>query len=168
MAELEKFIHQAPAELPPLVKIALIHVQFETIHPFLDGNGRTGRLLITFLLIQFELLEKPVLFLSSYFKKYRNQYYEKLNKYHEGFVDEWVEFFLDGIIETSKQAIQTSSQIVKVRDQDMQKIQTLAKRESASTLKVLNYLFQNPIITTKLVMKETDFSFWQFLLSFFK
>lgn len=124
----------------------------------MDGNTRTGRLLITFLLIQFELLKNPVLCLSSYFKKHREQYYEKLNKYHQGFVDSWLDFFLDGVIEISDKAIQTSGQIVKVRGNDMQKIQSLAKRGSESSLKVLNYLFQNSIITTKLVMNEIGFS----------
>jgi len=157
LSDIEKFIHYDNNTID-IIKIGLIHSQFETIHPFLDGNGRTGRLLITFLLIQFDLLENPVLFLSSYFKKHKDQYYEKLNKYHQGFVNEWLIFFLDGVIETSKQAIQASSQIVKVRDNDLQKIQTLAKRESTSTLKVLNCLFQNPIVNTKTIMSKTGFS----------
>lgn len=156
--DLEKFIYDETATLP-IISIAYVHAQFETIHPFLDGNGRVGRLLITFLLMKKGVLEKPVLFLSSYFKKHKKVYYDKLSGYHDnGDVFEWVEFFLDGVIETAKEAIETSSEIRKIRDKDMEKIQGLSKRESESGVKVLNYLFQYPIVTTKSVMKATGFT----------
>ncbi len=156
--DLEKFIYDDTSTLP-IISIAYMHAQFETIHPFLDGNGRVGRLLITFLLMKKGVLEKPVLFLSSYFKKHKKVYYEKLSGYHdEGEVFEWVEFFLDGVIETAKEAIETSSEIRSIRDKDMGKIQGLSKRESESGVKVLNYLFEYPIITTKSVMKTTGFT----------
>lgn len=156
--DLERFIHNEALTLP-IISIAYTHAQFETIHPFLDGNGRVGRLLITFLLMKKGVLEKPVLFLSSYFKKHKKVYYEKLSGYHDnGDVFEWIEFFLDGVIETAKEAIGTSSEIRKIRDKDMEKIQGLSKRESESGVKVLNYLFQYPIVTTKSVMKATGFT----------
>ena len=156
--DLEKFIHNDTSTVP-LISIAYIHAQFETVHPFLDGNGRVGRLLITFLLMKKGVLEKPVLFLSSYFRKHKKIYYDKLSGYHDnGDVFGWVDFFLDGVIETAKEAIETSGEIRKIRDKDMQKIQSLSKRESDSGVKVLNYLFENPIITTKSVMNTTGFT----------
>jgi len=158
LSDLENFIYDDVSTLP-IISIAYTHAQFETIHPFLDGNGRVGRLLITFLLMKKGVLEKPVLFLSSYFKKHKRVYYDKLSGYHDnGDVFGWIEFFLDGVIETAKEAIETSSEIRKIRDRDMEKIQSLSKRESVSGVKVLNYLFQYPIVTTKSVMKATGFT----------
>ena len=104
LTDLEKFMHSNDDVLT-LVKAALIHAQFETIHPFLDGNGRTGRMLITFYLWKEGYLEKPVLFLSSYFKKHQKVYYERLFGYHFGSVSDWVDFFLDGVIEIAGEAI---------------------------------------------------------------
>lgn len=154
----ETFLHDDSATLP-LVEIAYAHAQFETIHPFLDGNGRVGRLLITFLLMKKGVLEKPVLFLSSYFKKHQKLYYAKLSGYHdEGNVFDWVNFFLDGVIETAKEAIVVSGTIRKIRDEDMAKIQSLSKREAESGVRVLNYLFENPIVTTKSIMEATGFT----------
>ncbi|MDD2935347.1 MAG: Fic family protein [Candidatus Pacebacteria bacterium] len=155
--DLEKFIYDDTSTLP-LVAIAYAHAQFETIHPFLDGNGRVGRLLITFLLMKKGILEKPVLFLSSYFRKHKKIYYTKLGGYHDGEVFEWVDFFLDGVIETAEEAIAITDNIRKIRDEDMEKIQVLAKRESDSGVKFLQYLFENPIVTTKSVMRATGFT----------
>ena len=155
--DLEKFLHDDVSTLP-IISIAYAHAQFETIHPFLDGNGRVGRLLITFLLMKKGILEKPVLFLSSYFKKHKKIYYNKLEGYHDGDVFEWLDFFLDGIITTAKEAIETSDKIRKIRDKDMEKIQSLSKRESVSSVVVLNYLFENPIVTTRSIMTATGFT----------
>ena len=155
--DFEKFLHDKESTLP-LLHIALVHAQFETIHPFLDGNGRTGRLLITLLMYQRELLERPVLFLSSYFRKYQKIYYAKLNGYHAGEVDEWLDFFLDGIIETAGESIAVSKKIRQRRDEDMAKIQGLAKRESESGMIVLSRLFANPIINIRLIMEWTKFT----------
>lgn len=155
--DFEKFLYDKESTLP-LLHIALVHAQFETIHPFLDGNGRTGRLLITLLMYQRELLERPVLFLSSYFKKHQKIYYSKLNGYHAGEVDEWLDFFLDGIIETAGESIAVSKKIRQRRDEDMAKIQRLAKRESESGIIVLSRLFANPIINTRLIMAWTKFT----------
>jgi Fic family protein len=157
LSEFEKFLH---SELlaPPLLHIALTHAQFEVIHPFLDGNGRTGRLLITMLLCHWNLLERPVLFLSSYFKKHQKIYYNKLHGYHDGEVEEWLSFFLDGVIETANESINISKQITQLREEDMVKIQSLAKRESESGVLILRNLFSSPIIGTRNIMEWTGFS----------
>lgn len=157
LSDLERFIYDDGATLP-LIAIAYAHAQFETIHPFLDGNGRVGRLLITFLLMKKGILEKPVLFLSAYFVRHKKVYYEKLQGYHDGEVFEWVDFFLDSVIETAHEAIATAEKIRVIRDEDMAKLQGLAKRESESGVKVLSYLFENPIITTRHIMEVAGFT----------
>jgi len=157
LSDLEKFLHDNESTLP-LIHIAYSHAQFETIHPFLDGNGRTGRLLITFLFIQKGLLENPVLFLSSFFKKHKQLYYDKLNAYHNGDVFAWLDFFLDGVLHTAQDGIEVSKKIREIRDEDMEKIQVLAKRESESGMKVLRFLFTDPIVNTKSVMRATGFT----------
>ncbi len=155
--DFENFVH-AKLLTPPLLHIALMHAQFETIHPFLDGNGRTGRLLITMLLCHWNLLERPVLFLSSYFKKHQKVYYSKLHGYHDGEVEEWVDYFLDGVIDTANESISISKQITKLRETDMARIQALAKRESESGVLMLRKLFSRPIISTRNTMEWTGFS----------
>ncbi|MEX0910095.1 MAG: Fic family protein [Candidatus Paceibacterota bacterium] len=155
--DLEKFLHEEQKVLP-LIHIGIMHAQFETIHPFLDGNGRTGRLLITLMLCHRNLLERPVLFLSSYFKKHQNVYYQKLDDYHNGKTESWVDFFLDGVIETAQESIEISRKIRELRDDDMAKIQALAKRESESGVLVLTNLFGVPIVNTKKIMDWTGFT----------
>lgn len=155
--DLEKFLHNEKSTLP-LIHTALTHAQFETIHPFLDGNGRTGRLLITMLLCHRNMLERPVLFLSSYFKKHQKIYYKKLHDYHFGEVESWIDFFLDGVIETANDSISISKQITKLRENDMAKIQSLAKRESESGVLVLRKLYAQPIVSSKTIMEWTKFS----------
>lgn len=156
--DFEKFLRAEDKTLP-LIQAALMHAQFETIHPFLDGNGRTGRLLITMTLFYRGLLERPVLFLSSYFKKHQKIYYQRLNAYHEsGEVEEWVDFFLDGIIETANASILASKEITQLREDDMSKIQMLAKRESESGVLVMRKLYAQPIVTTRSIMEWTGFS----------
>lgn len=157
--DLEKFIHSNDSTLD-IIKAGLIHSQFETIHPFTDGNGRTGRMLITFYLWKVGLLEKPVLFLSSYFKKYQKTYYEKLSSYHgeDGDISEWVDFFLDGVIEIANEAISTVEKITILREKDMIKIQKLGKRASESAALVLPKLYAQPIVNAPLVQKWTGFT----------
>ncbi len=137
----------------------LIHSQFETIHPFADGNGRTGRMLITFYLWKEAFLEKPVLFLSSYFKKHQQLYYDKLDGYRHGRVAEWVEFFLDGVIEIANEAIDTVGKITVLREQDMAKVQALGKRASESAIMVLPRLYGQPVVNNALVQKWTGFTY---------
>ncbi|EKD43590.1 MAG: Filamentation induced by cAMP protein Fic [uncultured bacterium] len=155
--ELEKFIHSENTMLP-LIKTALIHAQFETVHPFLDGNGRTGRMLITFYLWKEGLLEKPVLFLSSYFKKYKKIYYQRLTDYREGNVNKWLEFFLDGVIETSQAAIETVRKITLLRERDIVKISVMNKTSSVSAMKILPKLFAQPIVTVALIQQWSNFN----------
>ncbi len=157
LSDFEKFLHEERKVLP-LLHIGIMHAQFETIHPFLDGNGRTGRLLITLLLCHRKLLERPVLFLSSFFKKHQKTYYQKLDDYHNGNVESWVNFFLDGLIETAGQSIEVSRKIRELRDEDMAKIQALAKRESESGVLVLSHLFGMPIVNTRRIMEWTKFT----------
>lgn len=155
--ELEKFMHTEDTMLP-LIKTALIHAQFETIHPFLDDNGRTGRMLITFYLWKERLLEKPVLFLSSYLKKYKPVYYQRLTDYRDDNIDKWLEFFLDGVIETSQAAIETVRQITILREQDLLKISTMNKTSSASAIRILPRLFAQPIVTVALIQQWANFN----------
>lgn len=155
--DLEKFIYVNDSTLT-LIKAALVHSQFETIHPFLDGNGRTGRMIITFYLWKEGYLEKPVLFLSSYFKKHQELYYEKLFGYHNGKVSDWVDFFLDGVIEIANEAIDIVGKITVLREKDMAKIQMLGKRASESAATILPKLYGQPIINVALVQKWTGFT----------
>lgn len=157
LSDLERFIHSGD-DMLTLIKAGLLHAQFETIHPFTDGNGRTGRMLVTFYLMKMELLEKPVLFLSSYFRKHQELYYQRLNGYHSGNVQAWIEFFLDGVIEIAEEASETVAQITRIRDRDTLKIQTLSKRSSESAVLVLPKLYQLPIVTTRNVREWTGFT----------
>jgi len=155
--DLEKFFHTDDATLT-LIKAGIIHAQFETIHPFLDGNGRTGRMLITFYLWKQGFLEKPVLFLSSFFKKHKKLYYEKLFGYHNGQVNNWIDFFLEGVIEIANEAIDTVGKITLLREQDQQKIQKLGKRASESATMILPKLYGQPIVNVSLIQKWTGFT----------
>lgn len=156
--DLEKFIHTDDTTLT-VIKAGLLHSQFETIHPFLDGNGRTGRMLITFYLWQEGFLESPVLYLSTFFKNHQKLYYEKLSSYHNGYVAEWVDFFLDGVIEIANEAIDTVGKITILREQDMAKVQALGKRASESAALVLPKLYAQPIVNVALVQKWTGFTY---------
>lgn len=157
--DFESFIHKGENVLD-IIKAGVIHAQFETIHPFTDGNGRTGRMLITFYLWKAGLLEKPVLFLSSYFKKNQKLYYQKLNEYHseEGDVFEWIEFFLDGVIEIANEAIETVQKITILRERDILKIQKLGKRASESASLVLPKLYAQPVVNVATIQKWTGFT----------
>jgi Fic family protein len=156
LSDFEKYIHST--NTIPVLQAGILHAQFETIHPFLDGNGRTGRLLITLFLYERALLEKPVLFLSSFFKKNQQLYYNKLNDYHNNKPEEWLHFFLDGVIETANQSINTSAKITHLREEDMRKIQALGKREATSGVQFLQLLFKNPLVTNSLVATTINFS----------
>ena len=158
LADLERFIH-ADDSMLTLIKAALIHAQFETIHPFLDGNGRTGRMLITFYLWKEGFLEKPVLFLSSFFKKHQELYYEKLFGYQKhGMVGEWVDFFLDGVTEVAGEAIEIVNKITVLREEDMAKVQKLGKRAAESAALLLPRLYGQPVVNVALVQKWTGFT----------
>lgn len=155
--DLEKFMHAEDA-LSPIIRAGLLHAQFETIHPFLDGNGRTGRMLITFYLWKEGCLEKPVLFLSSYFKKYQQLYYERLSSYHGGDVELWLDFFLDGVIEIAQEWIDTVQKITDLRIQDSEKIQSLGKRAAESAMPVLKNLYTQPIVNSNIMQSWTGYT----------
>jgi len=157
--DLEKFIH-AKDEYPSLVKAGLIHAQFETIHPFTDGNGRTGRMLIAMYIHHTKLLELPVLYLSSYFKKHQKLYYQKLQEYHDedANIDGWLEFFLEGVAEIADSSIETCAKITALRDRDFAKMQKLGKKSAESTLEIVRKLFSQPIVGVAEIMKWTGFT----------
>lgn len=148
MGNLENFMHTS-MPTPALIKTGLIHAQFETIHPFLDGNGRTGRLIITFYLCQQKVLHKPLLYLSEYFKRHHQTYYDRLNAYRvNDDIEGWLEFFLQGIIETSEKAVETSRRIIMLRNKSVQKIAQLGK-SAENGMKILNILFRTPMLRVK-------------------
>ena len=158
--DLEKFIHADDEYYLPLIKAGLLHAQFEAIHPFLDGNGRTGRMLVTMFLWHRRLLEMPVLYLSTYFKKHQETYYEKLNAYHSenGNVGEWVDFFLDGVIDIANSSIETCRKITELRERDMRKAQKLGKATAPKTLDMIRFLYKMPTVGIADVVNQTGYS----------
>ncbi|MBX9770418.1 MAG: Fic family protein, partial [Candidatus Obscuribacterales bacterium] len=158
MGHLEQFLHDQPSPTSTLLKAALTHVQFETIHPFLDGNGRIGRLLITLLLCWKQVLKEPMLYLSLYFKQHRQQYYTLLNDVRlTGNWEAWLEFFADAVIATSKQSMQTAQRLVKLSREDREAILSLG-RISNSVLRVHQGLLDRPIASAKWLVKNTHLS----------
>lgn len=158
MDDLEKFIHNDTIHLPDLIKIAIIHYQFETIHPFLDGNGRIGRLLITLYLVDKGILKRPVLYISDYLEKRRNTYYNLMMKVREdNNINDWLKFFLSGIIETAENGVKTFEKILILHKEIETKIQGLGSR-SANALKVINELYINPVIDANTISKITNLS----------
>jgi Fic family protein len=136
MGALERFLHEDRADLPVLIKASLVHVQFETIHPFLDGNGRVGRLLITFLLCAAGVLREPILYLSLYFKQHRPAYYDLLDRLRvKGDWETWLDFFLTGVRDTAEQAATAARRILAVFEEHRRRIETLG-RPAASVLRV--------------------------------
>ncbi|MCX7120699.1 MAG: Fic family protein [Gammaproteobacteria bacterium] len=154
LGSLEKFLHDETVQLPTLIKAALAHHQFETIHPFLDGNGRLGRLLITFILCVAGVMREPMLYLSLYFKTHRQAYYDHLQLVREtGDWEEWIQFFLKGVIETANQAIETAQRILKLFTADRTKCEAIGK-PSASILIVHSYLQKHPITDAKKITEH--------------
>ncbi|MCK5787149.1 MAG: Fic family protein [Candidatus Sabulitectum sp.] len=159
LSDLEKYLH-SDSMLPLLVKIGLAHAQFETIHPFLDGNGRIGRLLITFLLCERKVLSKPVLYLSYYLKNNRSEYYEKLqNIRRKGEWEEWLLFFLRGVEEVSTQASLAAKQIILLRENHRSLITETFSRSAGGALQVLENLYTNPIVSVREVQEITGTSY---------
>lgn len=156
ITDLENFFYSYQ-NIPILIKIGLIHAQFETIHPFIDGNGRTGRLLITLYLCQEKLLERPALYLSEYLKKNRDLYFAKLDEYRKGNVFLWLEFFLEGVGKVAEEAIETLNKIIKLREKDQQKIMKLGKG-TKNAIKLLENLYKLPIVNVKKVEEFTGLS----------
>jgi Fic family protein len=155
MSKLELFLHDQPEPTPVLLKAALAHVQFETIHPFLDGNGRLGRLLITLLLCEKKVLREPMLYISLYFKMHRQYYYELLNNVRmTGDWEAWLDFFAEALIVTATQAVETARQLLDLSKQDRNKISGLG-RAAASTLQVHRALMEHPIATSGSLVEKT-------------
>lgn len=155
---LENYLHDEERHVPALVKAALIHVQFESIHPFLDGNGRLGRLLVTFLLCRDGMLREPTLYLSLYLKRHRSRYYELLQRVRtDGEWEGWIRFFLEGIVETATQAAAAAQRTVALFDADRKRIETLG-RAAGSTLRVHEKLRRNPFGSAPELSAETRLS----------
>jgi Fic family protein len=149
MGNLERFLH-SDDPIPLLVKIGLAHAQFETIHPFLDGNGRVGRLLIAFLLCERNVLLKPVLYLSHYFKRYRQEYYEHLQAVRDrGAWEEWLNFFLRAVLDVSEQATNTARQILSLRERHRNLITASFGGSAGNGHTVLEHLYRMPMVTVK-------------------
>lgn len=151
MSDIEMFIHNPKTLLPDLLKIAIIHYQFETIHPFNDGNGRTGRLLITLYLVSKGLLKRPVLYMSDYLERHRNSYYSSITKVRtENDITQWLCFFLQGIIETAEKGVNTFNSILELEKENESIIQQMGSR-SANAMTVVKDLYMRPIIEAKRV-----------------
>jgi len=159
LANLEAFIHDNDP-LPTLFKVGIAHAQFETIHPFLDGNGRAGRLLITFLLCEQGILQRPLLYLSYYFKKYRAEYYDRLQSIRTtGDWENWLKFFLRGVYEVAQEASQTARQIVAMKEIHRQVILENFGQRSGKAIALLEALYFKPIITVEQVQGITGLAY---------
>jgi len=158
MSDLEQFVHNEDIHLPELLKIALVHYQFETIHPFLDGNGRVGRLMITLYLVSQGILKQPVLYLSDFFQRNRSLYYDNLSRVREtDDVKQWMKFFLSGVIETAKNGITTFDGIMQLQQQVEHDLQSLGSR-AANAQKVVRYLYRRPILGAEKVSEVAEVS----------
>ena len=158
MSDLEQFAHTEIPFFPTLLKIALIHYQFETIHPFLDGNGRVGRLMITLFLVEQNILKKPILYLSDFFERNRSLYYDNLMRVREkNDIIQWFKFFLVGIIETTTKGIETFDRILKLQEEVNDKLQMMRSRANNAQL-IMKQLYQQPLIGVQRIKEITDLS----------
>jgi Fic family protein len=159
MRDLESFLHNDELLVPPLIKIAIAHYQFEAIHPFLDGNGRTGRLLVTLFLVSENILRKPVLYLSDYLFKYRSFYYDNLNGVsHKNDMVQWLKFFLEGVIQTSQKSINTLEKIIDLKTNiENTKITQFGKKTNTAK-NLLFFLFKQPVVDVNDIMVNISIS----------
>ncbi|WP_353929872.1 Fic family protein [Okeanomitos corallinicola TIOX110] len=156
---LEKFLHDS-TPIPALIKIGLAHAQFETIHPFLDGNGRTGRLLITFLLCEQNILKRPLLYISYYFKKHRTEYYDRLQAVRDnGNWEDWLKFFLRGVYEVAQEASATARKIVSMKEEHRQLVLNEMGRRSGNAITLLESLYFKPIVAVENVQEIIQLSY---------
>lgn len=156
LTDMEKFWHNKSLDLPILIKMGIIHYQFETIHPFLDGNGRIGRLLIALQLVESKILTVPTLYLSVFFEKNRSSYYDSLSMVRKNNdLEQWLRFFLNGIIGTASDSIDTFKKIINLRLRYEEKILSLGVR-AKNAQKLINYMFSRPIVNSKLVQENVD------------
>ena len=155
MSGLEKFLHNNKVEVPYLLRAGIAHYQFETIHPFLDGNGRIGRLLITLYLVSTNLLSKPALYLSDYFEKHRQLYYDNLNNVRiKNDMAQWLKFFLVGIIETSDKSIITFKEILKLKEKVEDKILPGLGKKLPTAKQLMKYLYKKPVVNVQEIQTE--------------
>jgi len=159
MGDLENFLHNKEIDVPVLIRAAIAHYQFETIHPFLDGNGRIGRLLITLYLVSSGVLTKPSLYLSDYFERYRILYYDNLNNVRaKNDLAQWIKFFLTGVTETSDKGVKTFKSILKLKEEiDEKKIVTLGKKLPKAKM-LMRYLYKKPVVTVQDIQEELKVS----------
>ena len=159
LSDLEKFWHNRSLQIPELIKIAITHYQFETIHPFLDGNGRCGRLLIVLQLLDAQILQKPVLYMSTFLERHRTSYYDSLSMVRiSNDLEQWITFFLNGIIDTAQHGIDTFRGIISLRQEYEEKILTLGTRAKNAN-RLLQYMFAQPIVNAKSATKELGMAF---------
>lgn len=158
LGQLECFLHDQPEPTPILLKVALAHVQFETVHPFLDGNGRLGRLLITLLLCEQGVLREPLLYLSLFFKTHRQYYYELLTRVRmTGDWEAWLDFFAEAVVMTATQAVMTAEELLELANESRDKIKTLG-RAAASCQAIHRVLLETPITTVTKLCEKTGLS----------
>lgn len=158
LSNLEKFLHE-PVTMPVLIICGLVHAQFETIHPFLDGNGRIGRLLVTFLLCHCQVLQRPLLYLSHYFKQHRAEYYDRLMAIrNDGNWEAWLKFFLRGIVEVSQDATATARKILDLKEHSRKLIADKLSNSIAGQ-SLLDYLFEHPLVSVKMIQTHLDCSY---------
>ncbi len=150
MSDLEAFINNDECAVPHLIKIAIVHYQFETIHPFLDGNGRVGRLLITLYLVSKGILEKPLLYLSDFFERNKMIYYDNLSIVREkGNLAQWIRFFLTGVIQMAEKSTRTLKTITDLKSSIEKEVIIRMGKRSKTSLELFHYLFRKPIVTIK-------------------
>lgn len=157
MDDIQNFLHADDGH-PVLIRAGLAHAQFETAHPFVDGNGRTGRLLVTFLLCDKGVLKRPVLYLSEFFKRNRNTYFDRLNEYHDSSaIEPWLEFFLEGVHQVAEEAIETVRAINRLRDEDVPRVAGFG-RNQATAMKLLRHMYGRPVVSVRTVQHVTGLS----------
>jgi Fic family protein len=160
MSDFEKFLHAEDIHTPHLVRIAMLHYQFETIHPFLDGNGRMGRLLITLYLVDKGLMVKPALYLSDFFEHNRSHYYDNLHRVRtHNDMAQWLKFFLAGVIETANSSIETFKNILALKQKMQKYVLPLFGSRQKKAIEVLDYLYSQPAISINLLSKALNMNY---------
>jgi len=156
--DLERFLHD-PSPMPPLIKIGLAHAQFETIHPFLDGNGRIGRLLITFWLVERGILKRPLLYPSLFFKEHREEYIDRLQAISDkGAWEEWLSFFVDGVGHVAAEATERAVAIVELRREHDELVRAHLGKRTPNALATLDYLFRQPVVSARMIEAQLGVS----------
>lgn len=160
MSDLEKFLNNDEINTPALIRIAIAHYQFESIHPFLDGNGRIGRLLITLFFVKENILDMPILYLSSYFERNKSLYYDNLDNIRtNNNLLQWIKYFLVGVEQTAKEAVETLQSVIRYKEQTEDRIRATFGRRSSKAILLLHELFQNPMISVEHAVKASGLSY---------